>query len=94
MRAVMKNDDGVIVVANKGWSWTTLCFGLFVPLLRGDLKWFSIMLAVGLIASILIGGSGFVLINIIFAPLYNKLFMNDLCRKGYSQIGDTDVFGN
>ena len=36
-----------------GWSWPTLFFGHWVPLFRGNLKWFAIMLccqfAVGLV---------------------------------------------
>ena len=30
-----------------GFSWTIVLFGSFVPLFRGDLKWFFIMILLG-----------------------------------------------
>ncbi len=43
MKVFLKNNVGVVKECKVGFSWTTLFFGLFVPLLRGDFKWSAIM---------------------------------------------------
>lgn len=58
-----------------GFSWTTLFFAFFPALFRGDFKWFFVQLVLA-IMSIDIS-------SIIFAFIYNKLYINDLLSKGY-----------
>lgn len=58
-----------------GFSWTTLFFGIFVPLLRGDIKWFIISLALAFFT--------FGISWLIFPFLYNKQYVKDLVSKGY-----------
>jgi len=58
-----------------GFSWTTLFFGFFPALFRGDVKWFGIM-----ILSIIITLG---LSNLIFPFIYNKLNIKDLLHAGY-----------
>jgi len=76
---------GKIILANKltqmkreapvGFSWTVFFFGFFPPLFRSDWKWFIIIL----ILNILTWG----LAGIVFAFLYNKLYIKDLLKDGY-----------
>jgi hypothetical protein len=67
--------SGMIEKAVIGFSWTSLFFGIFVPLLRGDWKW----VFMGLIITIITAGFGWFLI----AFIYNKSFVKSLLLKGY-----------
>lgn len=75
MKQILINEVGIMQKVKIGFSWTTFFFGPFVPLVRGDIKYFFIMI----IASFLTFGIS----NIIFAFLYNKFYINDLLNKGY-----------
>ena len=75
MKRTMKNEIGQVKIVKEGFSWTMLFFGIFVPLYRGDWKWFLIIL----IANIFTYG----LASIVFAFIYNKIYINDLLEKGY-----------
>ncbi len=72
--------DGVQKESYVGFSWTTLFFGPFVPLFRGDIKWFLIML-VGLLT--------FGILNLVFSFTYNKIYTSNLVEKGYKPADDT-----
>ena len=41
-------DTGVLKTAVLEFSWTTLLFCVFVPLTRGDVKWFFLSLAIAI----------------------------------------------
>ena len=58
-----------------GFSWTTLFFAFMPALIRGDFKWFSIQLVC---AAFSLDFS-----SLIFAFIYNRLYINDLLEKGY-----------
>lgn len=64
-----------VKTAPVGFSWTTLFFGFFVPLLRGDWMWAAIIL----VANIFSYG----LASIVFAFVYNKIYMKSLFSKGF-----------
>ena len=50
MKVTLKQHvSGQLKTVKLGFSWTTLFFGLFVPLLRGDFKWAAIMLVLAII---------------------------------------------
>ena len=76
MILLVNNVTGEQKQVKKGFSWTMLFFGVFVPLLRGDWKWFLITFAIALLTS---GASWFV-----FPFFYNRLYIDDLLKKGYS----------
>ena len=75
MKRTMKNEIGQVKIVKEGFSWTMLFFGIFVPLYRGDWKWFLIIL----IANIFTYGWA----SVVFAFIYNKIYINDLLEKGY-----------
>ena len=65
-----------------GFSWTTFFFGFFVPLFRGDWKWFFIMLIAAFILPFIS--------NIIFAFIYNKIYTQNLLEAGYTPADDAE----
>ena len=71
----LKNEHGVTKEVKKGFCWTMLFFGIFVPLARGDWKWFLISLLAGIVT---VGISW-----LIFPFFYNKIYLNELLEKGY-----------
>lgn len=72
--------NGIIKDVPIGFSWTVLFFGLWVPLIRGDLKWFIIMFVA---AFFTMGFS-----NIIFSFIYNNLYIKDLLVNGWNPLNE------
>lgn len=68
-------NNGMIKFAPIGFSWTTLFFGFFVPLIRGDFIWFLIMLVFGLFFNWIA--------FIVFAFFYNGVYYNGLIKRGF-----------
>ena len=75
MNVRLRNDVGLIKECKIGFSWTTFFFGFFVPLFRGDFKYFLIMIILAFITS---GLCWFV-----FPFFYNKWYIKDLLSKGF-----------
>ena len=73
-----KSKNGAIKEAPVGFSWTTFFVSAFVPLFRGDWTWALIML----IASFITFG----LAGILFAFIYNRLYIEGLLKQGYAVI--------
>jgi len=66
-------NTGKFKKAPVGFSWTTLfCLGPFPALLRGDWKWFTIMVITFPLASVFV-----------FMFIYNKLYIRDLVKAGF-----------
>ena len=73
---IVLEKNGIQKKSFIGFSWTTFFFGFFVPLIRGDIKWFLIMLILIFIS--------FGLAKFILCFLYNKFYTVNLLEKGYS----------
>lgn len=67
--------SGLLKETKLGFSWTGLFFGVFVPLVRGDLKWTVIMFFL----TILTLGLAW----IVFPFVYNKVYIKGLLEKGF-----------
>ena len=79
---IMKNKlTGEIKEAPLGFSWTTLLFGVFVPLIRGDFKWFVIFF---ILAVITLG-----LVWFVVPFVYNKIYVKELIYNGFRPMDDT-----
>ena len=83
MKINMKNPVGMIKQVKLGFSWTMLFFGIFVPLLRGDWKWFVFSF---LLACITFGISWVVL-----PFIYNKIYIKGLLEKGWLPADEMSV---
>jgi hypothetical protein len=66
----LTNNTGLIKEADWGFSWKTLKFGAFVPLVRGDLAWFFI--------GIILAGCTFGFALLVFPFTYNKIYVKKL----------------
>lgn len=86
MKIVLKHESGVTKEVKKGFSWTFFFFGLFVPLIRGDLKWAIIMLILQSLAGSFTFGLGAFVVSLIFAFQYNRIFIKELFEKGYKPV--------
>lgn len=77
----LKNSSGFLTEAKIGFSWTTLFFGCFVPLFRGDIKWFfaSILLA------LLTWGISWFIIPF----FYNSVYVKGLLASGFTPADQT-----
>lgn len=72
---------GEIKIAPVGFSWTTFLFGIFPALLRGHWAGFFIILLLGVIT--------FGISTIVFAFIYNKMYIKHLIGKGYKVVNAT-----
>ena len=67
---IVLEKNGIQKKSFIGFSWTTFFFGFFVPLIRGDIKWFLIMLILSFLS--------FGLAQFILCFLYNKCYTVNL----------------
>lgn len=74
---------GLVKKGFVGFSWTTLFFGFFPALFRGDWGFGLILFLLCLVT----GG----LAGIIAAFIYNKSYTNRLIEKGYQLADNEDV---
>lgn len=85
MNINLKNDNTMRTKQTKlGYSWTFFFFGWFVPLIRGDWKWFCITFIATIALAYFTFGLGSLIIQIVFAGFYNKLYIKDLLDSGFN----------
>jgi len=82
----LKHESGVIKECPTGYSWTTLFFGCFVPLFRGDIKWAAILFLILVVAGGVSVGVGSFVADAVFAVFYNEMYIKDLLEQGYRPI--------
>ena len=75
MIIVANPHTGVQKEVKRGFSWTMLFFGFFVPLLRGDILW--------TIISLVLAGFTYGLSWLILPFFYNKIYLEGLLKKGF-----------
>ncbi|MCI1284287.1 DUF2628 domain-containing protein [Lacticaseibacillus songhuajiangensis] len=77
--------------AKIGFSWTTFFFGFFPALFRSDWKWALIIAVLQIATGAFTFGISTGIISIIFAFIYNKLYINDLIANGYEPASSADA---
>ena len=75
--------NGLTKTGYFGFSWTTLFFGFFPALFRGDFITFLGGFVISLIIGLATAGIGFFLIGIVWAFMYNKYYTRKLLERGY-----------
>lgn len=85
--ALKHRDSGIIKNGFHGFSWTTLFFGFFPALFRGDFITFIGGFVVSVIIAIVTFGFGALFINIVWAFMYNKYYTRRLLERGYVLAG-------
>lgn len=78
---LVNEKTGISKEVPVGYSWITIAVGFFLPIYRGDLKWFVFYF----LTAILTYGLG----PIILAFFYNKNYIQHLIEKGYSPANDS-----
>ena len=68
-----------------GFSWTTLFFGPFPALFRGDLKWAAIQFIVNIAIGLVTAGFGTIVTWVVFAVTYNGRYEQDLRAAGWTE---------
>ncbi len=89
MKITLKHESGVTKEVKYGFSWTTFFFGFIVPLVRGDIKWALIMIAISVVVGSFTFGIGTLVSGIIFSFVYNKIYIKELLEKGYRPANET-----
>lgn len=88
---IVRMYDRRYVTVKLGFSWTTMFFGGFVPLFRGDILWALIMFLFGVSGLLTPFGSGTMIIHIIFGLLYNRIYLNGRLKNGFQPASHVDA---
>lgn len=80
-------ESGIVKDGFYGFSWTTLFFGFFPALFRGDFITFIGGFVVSVIIAVLTMGFGAIFISLIWAFMYNKYYTRKLIERGYVLAG-------
>src|ERR1043165_4089248 len=87
-RIAMKHkESGLVKDGFYGFSWTTLFFGFWPALFRGDFITFIGGLVIIVILALLTFGIGAFIAMLVWAFAYNKYYTRKLLEKGYAFAG-------
>lgn len=90
-RIQMRNQsNGLTKDGFYGFSWTTLFFGGFPALFRGDFITFIGLTVVLIIIALVTAGFGAFAASIAWAFMYNKYYTRKLIEKGFTFDGTED----
>jgi hypothetical protein len=78
--------------ARTGFSWTSLLFGFWVPLFRGDWKWTAILLPSYLVLAFLTLGLGNLVLGIVQGAKYNEWHLDGLRESGYAPVTHDEYY--
>lgn len=87
---IYRRYDNQYRTVKLGFSWTTLFFGGFVPLIRGDFLWAIIMFLFGVSGWLTPFGGGTFLIHLIFGIFYNRIYLNKQLKSGWVPASQVD----
>lgn len=76
MSIILKNNQNIAKEVPTGFSWTTLFFGFFVPLFRGD--------GINCLLMLILPWVTLGLSSIIFPFVYNRMYIKKLLEQGYA----------
>ena len=82
--AMIHEQTGIKKEGYFGFSWTTLFFGPFPMLFRGDFLTFLGYFVVGIIFGFITFGIGWLLMSLIWSFMYNSFYTKKLLEKGYA----------
>jgi hypothetical protein len=87
-RIVLRHkESGIVKDGFYGFSWTTLFFGFFPALFRGDFITFIGGFVVSVIIALVTFGIGAFFIGLVWAFMYNKYYTRKLLERGYVLAG-------
>jgi hypothetical protein len=82
MKVMLKHtQSGMVKEVKVGFSWTTLFFGFWPAIFRGDIKWAIIQFIVDLVT---LGVAA-----LVWPFIYNKIYIKGLLEKGYAPADET-----
>lgn len=81
--AMKHKETGIVKNGFFGFSWTSLFFGFFPALFRGDFITFLGGFTITVIVSLVTFGIGALVIAIAWAFMYNKYYTRKLLERGY-----------
>lgn len=83
-RIAMKHkDSGMLSDGFYGFSWTSLFFGFFPALFRGDIVTSVVIFFVHIMVGMVIPIFGSMIVLVAWAFMYNKYYTKKLMEKGY-----------
>jgi len=82
--ALKHKETGLVKDGFYGFSWTTLFFGFFPCLFRGDFITFIGGFVITIIIAFMTMGIGAFFVGLIWAFMYNKYYTRKLLERGYA----------